>query len=52
VRWIVLEQPVQVSKATLDAFHALIADLPGYDGFTGNNRPVRPRNGRVVLETR
>ncbi|HVR29785.1 MAG TPA: carbonic anhydrase family protein, partial [Thermoanaerobaculia bacterium] len=52
VRWFVLKRSVQVSEETVALFHLLIGDFPEYDGFSRNNRPVRPRNGRVVLERR
>jgi carbonic anhydrase len=52
VRWFLLRRPVQVSAETVEAFHALIGDFPGYDGFEDDNRPVRPLNGRAVLRKR
>jgi carbonic anhydrase len=42
VRWQVLKQPVEVSKAQVAAFHAL---------YKMNARPVQPLNGRVVEES-
>jgi carbonic anhydrase len=48
VRWIVMTDSIQVSQATVDKYHSIIADFPGYDGFEDNNRPVRPLNGRPV----
>jgi carbonic anhydrase len=50
--WWVLRRTVQVSEDTVDALHDLIGDFPGYDGYNQNNRPVRPLNGRVILEKR
>lgn len=41
VRWQVLKQPVEVSKAQLNAFRKL---------YRMNARPVQPLNGRVVEE--
>lgn len=41
VRWIVMKQPMTVSKAQLDAFRATL-------GFA-NNRPIQPANARPVL---
>jgi carbonic anhydrase len=41
VRWLVLKTPVSVSRAQVEQFAAA---LPG-----PNNRPVQPRNARVVL---
>lgn len=42
VRWIVMKQPITMSDAQIEALRKAI-------GFA-NNRPVRPLNGRVVLE--
>jgi carbonic anhydrase len=50
VRWFVLKDPVFVSQAAIDNFHAIISAFPGYEGFDKNNRPVRPLNGRAVLQ--
>jgi len=52
VRWFVLRRPVQVSEETVDLFHHLIGDFPEYEGYDRNSRPVRPANGRVILEKR
>jgi carbonic anhydrase len=52
VRWFVLRRPVQVSEETVARLHEVIGDFPDYDGFDRNNRPVRPLNGRVILEKR
>lgn len=42
VRWIVLKEPMSVSKAQIEAFkHAIHHD---------NNRPVQPLNGRVIIQ--
>jgi len=49
VMWTVLKNPVNVSQATVDRFRAIIAAFPGYEGFSANNRPVRPLNGRAIL---
>lgn len=40
VRWFVLTQPVELAGAQVAAFEAIIK---------GNNRPVQPLNGRVIL---
>ncbi len=40
VRWFVLTQPVQLSGAQVAAFEAIMK---------GNNRPVQPLNGRVIV---
>ena len=42
VRWLVMKQPVEVSKAQIDAFKAVM--------HHPNNRPVQPLNGRVILQ--
>jgi carbonic anhydrase len=49
VRWIVLKNPVNVSRADLDRYQLIISLFPGYGGFSANNRPVRPLNGRAIL---
>lgn len=48
VRWLVLAHVGQVSKAAVTRFHRLISQFPSYGGYPDNNRPVQPRNGRVV----
>ncbi len=40
VNWIVLTTPIQLDRTQIDAFEALIH---------GNNRPLQPLNGRVVV---
>jgi carbonic anhydrase len=42
VRWIVLKQPVTLSKAQLEAFRRL---------YPKNARPTQPLHGRVVRES-
>ena len=42
VQWIVMKEPIIASSDQIQHFH----DLLGFD----NNRPVQPRNARVVLE--
>ena len=49
VRWTVLRNPVSVSQATVDRFHAIVRTFPGYEGFPNNNRPVAPLNGRRII---
>ena len=49
VHWFVLKEPVLVSQAAIDQLHAIISGFPGYEGYPDNNRPVRPLNGRVIL---
>jgi carbonic anhydrase len=41
VRWIVLKNPVTVSKEQLEKMHAIMGD---------NNRPTQPLNARTILE--
>ena len=48
VRWFVLQGVGHVSPAALERFHFLISLFPNYGGYPNNNRPVQPRNGRVV----
>lgn len=50
VRWFVLKTPVFVSQAAIDHLHDLIRGFPNYDNFPANNRPVRPLNGRAILD--
>ncbi len=49
VRWIVLKNPVLVSQASVNRLHQIISLFPGYEGYANNNRPVRPLNGRNIL---
>ena len=55
VRWFVLKDPVFVSQAAIDHLHEVIAEFPTYqppftvEPFPDNNRPVRPLNGRAIL---
>jgi carbonic anhydrase len=49
VRWFVLKEPVFVSQAAIDHLHDVISEFTNYEGFRNNNRPVRPLNGRVIL---
>jgi len=49
VRWFVLKEPVFVSQEAIDRLHEIISDFPHYEGFPDNNRPVRPLNGRAIL---
>lgn len=49
VRWFVLKEPVFVSQEAIDHLHEVISEFDHYDGFANNNRPVRPLNGRVIL---
>jgi carbonic anhydrase len=45
----VLKEPVFVSQEAIDHLHEVISEFAHYDGFPDNNRPVRPLNGRVIL---
>jgi carbonic anhydrase len=49
VRWFVLKAPVFVSQEAIDHLHEVISEFANYGGFADNNRPVRPLNGRVIL---
>jgi carbonic anhydrase len=49
VRWFALKEPVFVSREAIDRLHEIIAHFPNYAGFHDNNRPVRPLNGRAIL---
>jgi carbonic anhydrase len=48
VRWSVLANGGNVSKAAVARLHQVIARFPFYDGYPNNNRPVHPLNGRVI----
>jgi len=50
VSWFVLKQPVNVNQATVNRLRNIISLFPAYDGYSQNNRPVRPLNGRAVLD--
>lgn len=41
VRWIILEEPIEMSKEQIDKFHNIFPD---------NHRPVQPLNERKVIE--
>ena len=49
VRWFVLQEPVFVSQEAIDHLHEIISEFANYGGFSNNNRPLRPLNGRVIL---
>lgn len=51
VKWTVLKNPVAVSQATVDRFREIIARFPSHleSGYSANNRPVTPLNGRAIL---
>ena len=48
VRWFVLADGGHVSNAAVARIHQVIARFPNYNGYPNNNRPVQPRNGRVI----
>jgi carbonic anhydrase len=48
VRWSVLADGGQVSRAAVSRFHSVISGFANYGGYPNNNRPVQPLNGRVV----
>jgi carbonic anhydrase len=48
VRWSVLVDGGHVSPAALAHLHQVIAQFPDYGGYSNNNRPLQPLNGRVV----
>jgi len=48
VRWFVLADGGHVSNAAVARIHQVIARFPNYNGYRNNNRPVQPRNGRVI----
>ena len=48
VRWIVAQDPVNVSNVSVGEMHRLVSLFPGYSGYTSNNRPVQPLNEREI----
>ena len=48
VRWSVLADGGQVSRAAVARLHRVIGRFPNYDGYRNNNRPLQPLNGRVI----
>ena len=48
VRWSVLSDGGHVSQAAVSRFHEVISRFANYGGYSNNNRPVQPLNGRVV----
>jgi carbonic anhydrase len=49
VRWIVLQDTVRVSRASVDELHLLVSSFPAYAGYPDDNRPLQPLAGRTVL---
>lgn len=52
VTWFVVTRPGTVSPSSVQRHHDLVAELPGYDHYDANNRPVQPLNDRTVLRSR
>lgn len=48
VRWSVLSEGGEVSPEAVGHLHQVIGAFPNYDGYTNNNRPLQPLNGRIV----
>ena len=48
VRWFVAKDPVSVSEDAVVEMHERVSDFPGYEGFPDNNRPVQPRDDRLI----
>lgn len=47
----VLEKPLTITKSQLDHFNLRWKDNFNFAGGNGNNRPVQPLNGRVVMKS-
>jgi len=50
--WFVLEKPLKITPEQLEHFNLRWKDNPHYAGGHGNNRPVQPLNGRVVMKSK
>jgi len=50
--WYVIEKPMMITKEQLEHFDLRWKDNPNYAGGHGNNRPVQPLNGRVVMQSK
>jgi carbonic anhydrase len=48
VRWTVIQDTMTASSTSIDHFHHLISEFPGYDGYENNNRPTQPLNERQI----
>jgi carbonic anhydrase len=48
VRWSVLADGDQVSKAAVARLHRVIGQFPNCNGYRNNNRPTQPLNGRII----
>jgi len=49
VNWIVMKEPILITKAQLEGLHALQSRWGNLISETGNLRPIQPLNGRNVL---
>jgi len=49
--WYVVEKPLTITKDQLDQFNLRWKDNMNFAGGYGNNRPVQPLNGRVVMKS-
>jgi carbonic anhydrase len=49
VRWLVMTNPVQVTSSFIQQLRNVNGQLPGYNGYSNNNRPVQPLNNRSVI---
>lgn len=50
--WYVIEKPLMITKHQLEHFDLRWKDNPDYAGGHGNNRPVQPLNGRIVMQSK
>jgi len=50
--WFVMEKPLKITPQQLEHFNLRWKDNPHYAGGHGNNRPVQPLNGRVVMKSK
>jgi carbonic anhydrase len=49
VRWLVMTEPMQVTASFIQQLHTIAGQFPGYNGYSNNNRPIQPLNGRAVI---
>jgi len=50
--WFVMDKPLKITAHQLEQFNLRWKDNPLYAGGHGNNRPVQPLNGRVVMKSK
>ncbi len=50
--WFVMDKPLKITAEQLEQFNLRWKDNPHYAGGNGNNRPVQPLNGRVVMKSK